>query len=128
MKEGIEKKLKSKIKDGEIEARWSIKRIAIFSSIMAILLFGIFYYFQLKKGDVLGETDMTSRIVGPQIDLPTRENIDEILENAERDISNINANDIISSQPQIQDVIKQLEKLTSGNNIKEVVCSAICSN
>lgn len=128
MKDGIEEKLKSKIKDSDVEARWSIKRIAIFSSIMAILLFGIFYYFQLKKGDVLGEEDMTSRTVGPQIDLPTRESINEILENAEEDISNINANDIISSQPQIQDAIKQLEKLSSGDNFKEVLCSVVCSN
>lgn len=111
----------------EIEAEWSIKRIAIFSSIVGLLIFGIFYFFQVKNGEILGEEDTSSKIGGPQIEIPSKDDVDEILEDAEENISNINPEDIVSSQPQIQNAIEQLEKLTNRDNFKETFCSTVCS-
>jgi len=122
---GKEVDLEKKIDD--VESQWSFKRIIIFSSIILALLFFAFYFFQARAGDVLGEKDMTTNSKGPQISIPKKEDVDEIVESAEENISNIDPNDIVKSQPQIQDAIKQLEKLTNKDNFKESLCSSICS-
>jgi len=110
------------------DIHWSKKRIAVFTSIIGIIIFAIFYFFQLRFGEVLGEKDEDRNIGGPQIEIPSKDDVDEILQDAEEDISSIDANDIISSQPQIQNAIEQLEKLTNRDNFKETFCSAICSD
>jgi hypothetical protein len=112
------------------DIHWSKKRIAVFISIIGIIIFAIFYFFQLRFGEVLGEKeekDMSSNVGGPQIQIPSKYDVDEILQDTEENISNIDANDIISSQPQIQNAIEQLEKLTNRDNFKETFCSVICS-
>lgn len=114
-------------KEQEIESQWSLKRIAIFTSIVGILIFAIFYYFQLKSGDILGEQDENRDKNGPQIEIPSKDDVDDILEETEENISNINPNDIVSSQPQIQKAIEQLEKLTNKDNYKETFCSTVCA-
>lgn len=110
------------------DIHWSKKRIVIFTSIIGIIIFAIFYFFQLRFGEVLGEKDEERNIGGPQIEIPSKDDIDEILEDAEENISNINPEDIVSSQPQIQNAIEQLEKLTNKDNFKETFCSTVCSD
>lgn len=128
-RESVEKKkLDAEEKKDDPEAQWSIKRIAIFTSIIGILIFAIFYYFQLKSGDILGESAENIDKNGPQIEIPSQEDIEDILDEAEENVSNINPNDIVSSQPQIQQAIEQLEKLTSKDNFKKTFCSALCSD
>ena len=116
-----------KSNEDEIEEHWSIKRILIFSSFLALIGFGVFYFFSLKSKAVLGEADNAARVNSAQIEIPNAENIDEIIGGAEESIANIDANDIVSSQPQIQNAIKQLEKLTNQDNFKDTLCSTICS-
>lgn len=120
------KNLEGERKIDEPEAQWSFKRIAIFTSIVGVLLFAIFYYFQLKSGEILGESAENTDKNGPQIQIPTKNDVDDILEDAQDNISNIDPNDIVSSQPQIQQAIDQLEKLTNKDNFKENFCSALC--
>lgn len=108
------------------DVHWSFKRIAILTSILGLVLFAVFYYFQVKTGEILGEKD-ASTTGGPQIEIPSKADVDDILEGAQDNISNIDANDIVSSQPQIQQAIEQLEKLTNRDNFKETFCSTICS-
>ncbi len=123
-----EEKVKSKKKIvEEYESQWSLKRILIFLSILGVILFIIYYIFTARFGEVLGEKDIGSTSIGPQIELPSKDNIDDILKDAEENVANIDANDIIGSQPQIQDAIKQLQKLTSEDGIKKAFCSSVCS-
>jgi len=110
-----------------IDEHWSFKRILIFSSFLALIGFGVYYFFSLKSKAVLGEADNAARVNSAQIELPNAENIDEIIGGAEESIANIDANDIVSSQPQIQNAIEQLEKLTNRDNFKDTFCSTICS-
>lgn len=122
-----EEKAKSKTKVREDdEFQWSIKRIAIFFSILGIIVFIIYSVLTARFGEVLGENDMSSSS-GPQITLPSKDNIDDILKDAEDNVANIDANDIVGSQPQIQNAIEQLEKLTSQDGIKKAFCSSLCS-
>ncbi len=120
-----EKVERKKVED---EAHWSIKRILIFTSILLTLAFAVWYFFQLRQGEILGEQDMSTDGSGPQIGLPSQDDVSAILESAEENISNIDTNDIISSQPQIQQAIEQLEKLTDKDNFKKNICSSICSD
>lgn len=123
----IKEEKESKKNEEVDESQWNIKRIAIFTSILALLGFLVFYFIQARTGDVLGEVDKNRGSSGPQIEIPTQEDVNEIIKDAEENISNIDANDIVSSQPQIQQAIEQLEKLTDRDNFKKVFCSAICS-
>jgi len=125
-----EKKEKREIKiEDEIESRWSLKRILVFVLIIFAVLFFIFYFFQVRAStSVLGDSDRAEDIGGgPQIDIPSQNDINVILGEAEDNIANIDPQDIVSSQPQIQATIEQLEKLVNKDNFKESFCSAICS-
>lgn len=122
-KESIEEK-EEKDKD---DAQWSIKRIAIFLAILALIIFGLIFFFQARSGEILGEQHVISENPGPQIKAPSKDDIGYILKDAEKSIENIDINDIVSSQPQIQNAIDQLEKLTSKDNFKETFCSTVCA-
>ncbi len=124
----IKEEKEDKKNEASDEAQWSIKRIAIFTLLLALVGFLAWYFIQARSGDVLGEVDKNRSSSSPQIEIPKQEDIDEIIKDAEENIANINANDIVSSQPQIQQAIEQLEKLTDKDNFKKAFCSAICSD
>lgn len=120
--------LESEKKPGENDdIHWSKKRIVIFSSIVGVIILAIFYIIQLRTGEILGEKDEDRNIGSPQIQVPSKEEVGDILEDAEKNISNIDTDDIVSSQPQIQNAIEQLEKLTNRDYFKESFCSTVCS-
>lgn len=128
IEEEKKEKRENKLED-EIESRWSVKRILVFVLIIIAIIFFIFYFFQVRSSSsVLGDSDMAEGIGdSPQIDIPSQNDINVILGEAEENIANIDPQDIVSSQPQIQATIEQLEKLVNKDNFKESLCSAICS-
>lgn len=123
-----DEKIKDKKNSEDDEAQWSLKRIVLFLSILGVILFFLYYFITVRVGSVLGEKDIVSKTNGPQINLPQKNDIENLLRSVEESVSQINTEDIVSSQPQIQDAIKQLEKLTNKDNFKEMFCSSICKN
>ncbi len=123
-----DEKIKDKKNSEDDEAQWSLKRIAFFLSILGVILFFLYYFITVRVGSVLGEKDIVSKTNGSQINLPKKNDIENVLRSVEESVSQINTEDIISSQPQIQDAIKQLEKLTNKDNFKEMFCSSICKD
>ena len=115
------------IQEAEIVTHWSKKRIAIATVIAAVVVgAGILGIQSLSQGEkeVLGKNTTQDK---PQIKIPDEEKIQEIIETAKQDLSNINPQNIIESQPQIQKIIQDLENITgSSTSAKNLICDSIC--
>lgn len=117
----------------EIPARWSVKRIAIASSILLVLAASVYYYFSLKNFNnsptsVLGASD-AKKGNGPEIKIPTKDGINTIISDAKDSLSKIDASNVVASQPEIQKIIKDLQNLTGKDvNAKNMVCDLICKH
>ena len=115
------------IHEAEIVTHWSKKRIAIASAVATVVvaggILGVQSLFESKKG-ILGSNTTQNK---PQIQIPDQEKLQEIIETAKQDLSNINPQNIIESQPQIQKIIRDLENITgSSSSAKNLICGTIC--
>ena len=113
------------IQEAEVVMRWSKKRIVIATFLVVCIIVGGLYAILLlneNKSRVLG-----TAINRPQIKIPKERDIQEVIENAKNELSNINAKNIIESQPQLQKIISDLTHLTgSSSSAKNLICDAIC--
>jgi len=115
------------IQEAEIVTHWSKKRIAIAAAVATVVvaggILGVQSLFESKKG-ILGSNTTQNK---PQIQIPDQEKLQEIIETAKQDLSNINPQNIIESQPQIQKIIRDLENITgSSSSAKNLICGTIC--
>jgi predicted PurR-regulated permease PerM len=114
------------IKDAEVVMRWSKKRIVIATAVCLFLILGGLYTISLlgqNASKVLGTNTSDS----PKLKLPDQNNIDDIIETAKKDLSNVNAKNIIQSQPKIQKIIDDLTHLTgSSSSAKSLICDTLC--
>ena len=113
------------IQEAEVVMRWSKKRIVIATFLVVCIIVGGLYAILLlneNKSRVLGTV-----INRPQIKIPKERDIQEVIENAKNELSNINAKNVIESQPQLQKIINDLTHLTgSSSSAKNLICDAIC--
>lgn len=115
------------IREAEVVARWSKKRIAI-AAVVAVLVLGggvlgLQSFFQGTK-EVLGKNTTQDK---PQIKIPDQKKIQDIIDTAKQDLSNINPQNVIESQPQIKKIINDLEHITgSSSSAKNLICDTIC--
>lgn len=115
------------VKEAEVVMRWSKKRIVIATFLCLLLIAGGIYGLEelgKNASNVLGAKTQNDH---PQIKLPDRTNVDQVIENAKKDLSNINAKNIIESQPQLQRVIDDLTHLTgSSSSARNLICDTLC--
>jgi len=109
----------------EVVMRWSKKRIGIATVIVVLVIVVGLYLLSLmgeRSSSILGET-----VRQPQIKIPNELNIEEVIENAKDDLADINADNIIESQPKIHQIIQNLTNLTNASgSAKTIICDAIC--
>jgi hypothetical protein len=115
------------IREAEVVVRWSKKRIAIAVIVAAAVIgggvLGVQSFFQGTK-EVLGKNTTQDK---PQIQIPDQKKIQDVIDTAKQDLSNINPQNIIESQPQIQKIINDLEHITgSSSSAKNLICDTIC--
>ena len=119
---------KEEIQEAEVVTRWSAPKILIAVGVIALVgMFGMYFLDSLKSNDenVLGVKERAKNKA--QIEIPSKEKVSEILEQARESISNIDTENLVDSQPQIKKAIEDLEKLTTTDtNAKKVVCDAVC--
>ncbi len=115
------------IKDAEVVMRWSTKRIVIATVLVLFIIGGGLYGIQLM-------TQNTTKVLGakipgdgPQIKIPDQKNVEGIIDTAKRDLSNINAKNIVESQPKLQKIIDDLTHLSgSSGSARSLICDALC--
>ncbi|MDO8269673.1 MAG: hypothetical protein Q7T54_03320 [Candidatus Levybacteria bacterium] len=114
------------IEDAEVVMRWSSKRIVIATFLVVMIIFGGIYAISLLSQNpsrVLGEKTADQ----PKIKIPTERTVEDVIEKAKEDLSNINAKNIISSQPKLQQIINDLTNLTgSSTSAKDLICNTVC--
>lgn len=123
----IQDNIDDEIQEAEIVTRWSKNRIAIALFLtIAIILGGIYAISLLSQNPkVLGDRTRKE----PQIKIPDERDVEEVIENAQDELSNINAQNIIENQPQIKKIIDDLTSLTnSSNSAKDLICDSLCKN
>ena len=66
-------------------------------------------------------------IVLKKIVIIFQKNVEGIIETAKKDLSNINAKNIVQSQPKLQKIIDDLSHLTgSSSSAKSLICDTLC--
>lgn len=124
----------------EIVEKWDWKRIAIGATVLTTLgVVGGYVVFKktplsnlasIDEKGTLGVTssnktaDNTSNSPPP---LPSKEDINKIIDDVKNNISNITAENLTSSQAAIQTVIRDLQQLQSGKKTPiDELCSLVC--
>lgn len=113
------------IEEAQVVMRWSSKRIVIATTLVVLIIVGGIYAISLlsQNPKVLGER--TSK--RPQIKIPNERNVEEILDKAQLELANINAKNLIESQPRIKKIIDDLTNLTgASNSAKSLICDSLC--
>lgn len=113
------------IEEAEVVMRWSGKRIVIATVIVLAMIGGGIYAISLlsQNPNVMGVKTENR----PQIELPDERDVEGIIEKAKEDLSNINAKNVIESQPQLKKIIDDLTGLTgSTSSAKSLICDAFC--
>lgn len=115
------------IKEAEVVMRWSGKRIVIATFLCLILIAGGIYGVQHLSQNAAKVLGTSSKNDHPQIQIPEQKNVEQIIENAKKDLSNINAKNVVESQPQLKKVIEDLTHLTgSSSSARSLICDTIC--
>ncbi len=115
------------IEEAEVVMRWSSKRIVIATFVVVALIAGGIYAISLlsQNPKVLGERTENK----PQIKIPDENDVEGIIEKAKEDLTNINAKNIVESQPKIKKIIDDLTGLTgSSSSAKSLICDSLCKD
>ena len=122
----VKEELEERIEEAEVIMRWSAKRIVVATAVVIVIIVAGLYVISLlsqRGSSILGEKSVNK----PQIKLPNEKNVEKILDQAQQDLANINAKDIISSQPKLQQIINDLTSITSSSrSAKDLICQAVC--
>lgn len=114
------------IKEAEVITRWSKKRIVIAVILVVFIISGGIYAATLVTQNavrVLGARTVDK----PQIQIPNEKNVQSVIDSAKQDLSNINAKNIVESQPKIKKIIEDLTNLTgSSSSAKSLICDTLC--
>lgn len=119
------KKVEEEKVEDEVVMRWSKNKIAIATVVVVLMIFGGLYAISLlsQNPKVLGERASDK----PKIKIPDERDVENILESAQDELSNINAKDIIESQPKIKKIIDDLTSLTGSSvSAKSLICDSLC--
>ncbi len=113
------------IEEAQVVMRWSGKRIVVATvAVVAIIFLGIYAISLLSQNpNVMGVKTVNK----PQIDIPEEGDVEGIIEKAKEDLANINAKNIVESQPRIKKIINDLTGLTSSSSsAKSLICDSLC--
>ena len=125
--------------EGEIvETHWDIKKIGIGLFVLAILF--IFGSYLLKflgnrasntiqPREVLGISSEKTNSLTPTPALPSKDDIQNVISNAQNTLSSLTSDNLTSSQAAIQKVIDDLQALKGGNGgAVGTFCKLVCSD
>lgn len=113
------------IEEAQVVMRWSGKRIVVATvAVVAIIFLGIYAISLLSQNpNVMGVKTVNK----PQIEIPEEGDVEGIIEKAKEDLANINAKNIVESQPRIKKIINDLTGLTSSSSsAKSLICDSLC--
>lgn len=115
------------IKEAEVVMRWSGKRIVVATFLCLILIAGGSYGIYRLSQDTVRVLGTNTKNDHARIQIPQQKSVEQIIDNAKKDLSNINAKNIVESQPQLKKVIEDLTHLTgSSSSARNLICDTLC--
>lgn len=115
------------VREAEIVMRWSAKRIVVATVLCLALIIGGIYAISLLSQNASEGLRSNSSIDHPQIAVPDEKSVQNVIDTAKKDLSNISAKNIVESQPRLQKVIDDLTHLTgSSSSAKSLICDTLC--
>lgn len=112
--------------EDEVITKWSIPKVLIAIGILALVgMAGVYAYDNFRSKN---EQVITTRAEDKaQIQIPSERKIEEIVNDAKKSLSGVDAKNLVDSQPQIKEAIENLQKLTTNDtDAKKMVCNAVC--
>src|SRR5690554_3648571 len=120
-----EEKNEEVIEGEEVQSVWDLKKIIVGFVILIIILIVASYVFIPTR--YAGESDYRETLGASTSDepppLPDASDVDKILNNAQKALSNITSENLTSSQAAIQKIITDLQKLQESEGVGDVFCS-----
>lgn len=127
---------KEEAQEGEIiETHWDIKKIGIGLFVLILLFILGSYVFKFlgnraspsESNVILGVT--TEKSLTPTPALPTKEDLQNVISNAQETLSSLTSENLTSSQAAIQKVIDDLQVLKGDNGgAVGTFCKLVCSD
>lgn len=125
-------KLKSEdVEPGEFQ--WDLRRIVV-GAVILLILFGAGVLMVWPKKDLskngagtlgaLVEKEEEKKVPS----LPTQEDVQKIIVNAQSTLSQITSENLTSSQAAIQKIISDLKKLQENKDAVGVICDLVCKD
>lgn len=115
----------------EVSLHWSKKRILI-GFVISVVLVGLLYY---GVSHILKQSIHTTALpeknvaITPPVNvsLPSQKDVNVIIQQAQKQITQLTPDNIASSQSTINKLISNLQKLQSGKESpKDAVCQLVC--
>lgn len=121
-----------KEKEEEIQEKWDFRKIAI-GGIALVALLGVGLSFVLgfvqknkKEGGTLG---VSKEMRVKEVELPTEEDVNKIITEAKKNLSEITIENITASDAAIQKIVSDLQSLQSGKKQPvDIVCDLVCGS
>jgi hypothetical protein len=128
---------KLKAFEGEtVETRWDPKKIiigvivlAVFGMLGVMMLTGAGRQLEKNRSETLGiEGGVNKSVEDKEPSLPNRADVERIIRETQETISNITAENLTSSQAEIQKMIQDLEMLQGKKDARAVFCDLVCKD
>ncbi len=115
------------VQEGEIiETEWDIKKLAIGLVILILLIIvGSYIFFPSKESDNQS-LEASMHNLSPTPPLPNQKDVENVIDNARKTLSELTAKNLTSSEAAIQKVINDLEGLKGKNGAMNLFCNTIC--
>ena len=116
-----------KIQEGEIvETEWDIKKLLIGLVVLILLIIIGSYIFFPSKETQPQALGVATNNLSPTPPLPDQEDVQNIIDNARKTLSQITSENLTSSEAAIQRVINDLETLKGKDGAVELLCNMVC--
>ncbi len=117
--------------EGEVvQTFWDIKKIGGGLFVLAVLAIAGSYIFFPKGGSVplTATLGASTENLTPTPALPSKEDVQGIVNDAQKTLSQITSDNLTSSQAAIQQVITSLQELQQKKNVMGAICSIMCKD
>jgi hypothetical protein len=122
-------KIEEGFEEGELVERWSRRRLLV--ALVTLVTLGVLGYFAFKEvGDKTKQFSMANvkgESTKEDVKLPTKEDIDRVLEEVRQQLSNITSENITASEAAVQKAITDLQKIQTGSqSAVGAFCELVC--
>jgi hypothetical protein len=130
-----EERIKPKKKEEDNDWQWDRKRLFILAIVLFVLVIG-FLEFKDKilpeNSSILGESAKIEEVEKPQIKTPQinfSRDVESVLGEVKNSIENLSPEEVASSSPQVQKVLKDIEQIKNlpANQARDA-CMKLCSS